>query len=96
MPDFGWTAPGYFDDPVDETVLVHAITRYHAYVDLSMLQYLFNPIDLRNRFLDMMSASPASFFVPTLDIDLVWHTHQLTAGRYADDCKTYVGRYIDQ
>ncbi|KAI0720627.1 hypothetical protein C8Q72DRAFT_890601 [Fomitopsis betulina] len=76
MHDFGWTAPGYFDNPVDEIVLVHSITRYHA-------------------FMDMMSASPASFFVPTLDIDLVWHTHQLTAGRYAEDCKTYVGRYVD-
>lgn len=30
MHDFGWTAPGYFDDPVDEIVLVHSITRYHA------------------------------------------------------------------
>lgn len=30
-------------------------------------------------FLDLMSSSPASFFVPTLDIDLVWHTHQLMA-----------------
>lgn len=44
----------------------------------------------------MLSASPASFFVPTLDIDLMWHTHQLTAGRYAEDCMTYVGRYVDQ
>ena len=44
----------------------------------------------------MLSASPASFFVPTLDIDLVWHTHQLMVRRYADNCKKYVGRYIDQ
>ncbi|EMD39261.1 hypothetical protein CERSUDRAFT_112923 [Gelatoporia subvermispora B] len=28
-------------------------------------------------FLDIMYAAPTSFFVPTLDIDLVWHTHQL-------------------
>ncbi|KAH9930329.1 uncharacterized protein B0H18DRAFT_1117014 [Fomitopsis serialis] len=76
MHYFGWTAPGYFDKPIDEVVLVHAITRYHA-------------------FLDLMAPSPASFFVPTLDIDLVWHTHQLTAGKYADDCMEYVERYID-
>ena len=34
--------------------------------------------------------------VPTLDIDLVWHTHQLMASRYSVDCEMYVGRYVDQ
>ncbi|KAH9998391.1 hypothetical protein BJV77DRAFT_750719 [Russula vinacea] len=33
--------------------------------------------------------------VPTLDIDLVWHSHQLSGPRYQKDCKTNVGRYID-
>ena len=48
------------------------------------------------RFLDLMASSPASFFVPTLDIDLAWHTHQLMAKNYRTDCTTYVGRFIDQ
>ena len=30
MHGFGWTAAKYFDKPIDEVVLVHAITRYHA------------------------------------------------------------------
>ncbi|RXW12207.1 hypothetical protein EST38_g13647 [Candolleomyces aberdarensis] len=47
------------------------------------------------RFLDLMSSSPASFFVPTLDIDLVWHTHQLMNAKYEEDCQLYVGRFID-
>ncbi|KAK6993013.1 hypothetical protein R3P38DRAFT_3079281 [Favolaschia claudopus] len=46
-------------------------------------------------FLDLMSSSPASFFVPTLDIDLAWHTHQLMAENYAKDTMKYVGRFID-
>ncbi|PPQ83878.1 hypothetical protein CVT24_006423, partial [Panaeolus cyanescens] len=46
-------------------------------------------------FLDLLSSSPASFFVPTLDIDLVWHTHQLCPARYTHDTVHYVGRYID-
>ncbi|KAG6865062.1 hypothetical protein C0991_005381 [Blastosporella zonata] len=46
-------------------------------------------------FLDLMSASSASFYVPTLDIDLAWHTHQLLSDTYHNDCMTYVGRYID-
>lgn len=43
-----------------------------------------------------MDSSPGDFFVPTLDIDLAWHTHQLTAVTYKRDCMTYIGRYIDQ
>ena len=43
-----------------------------------------------------MKTSPTSFFVPTLDIDLVWHTHQMMGATYASDCKTYIARYIDQ
>jgi hypothetical protein len=43
-----------------------------------------------------MSSTPASFFVPTLDIDLVWHTHQLASDNYAKETKTFVGRFVDQ
>ncbi|KAF6750970.1 hypothetical protein DFP72DRAFT_1172599 [Ephemerocybe angulata] len=46
-------------------------------------------------FMDLMSSSPASFFVPTLDVDLAWHTHQLRCKQYEVDCHAYVGRYID-
>jgi Glycine-rich domain-containing protein-like len=48
------------------------------------------------RFLDLMSSSPASFFVPTLDIDLVWHTHQLFASWYRAHCDIYIAKFIDQ
>lgn len=43
-----------------------------------------------------MSSSPASFFVPTLDIDLVWHTHQLYPEKYELDCKNHLAKFIDQ
>ncbi|KAF9222788.1 hypothetical protein BS17DRAFT_755176 [Gyrodon lividus] len=46
-------------------------------------------------FLGLMADSPGSFFVPTLDIDLAWHTHQLMAKQYHSDCKSLVGRYVD-
>ncbi|KAI0766049.1 hypothetical protein BC629DRAFT_1539811 [Irpex lacteus] len=32
-------------------------------------------------FLDLLSTSSSTLFVPTLDIDLVWHTHQLLGQR---------------
>lgn len=49
-----------------------------------------------SRFLDLMSSSESMLVVPTLDIDLVWHSHQLSGPRYHKDCKTNVGRYVDQ
>ncbi|KAG6845592.1 hypothetical protein H0H87_007271 [Tephrocybe sp. NHM501043] len=33
-------------------------------------------------FLDLMATSPTSFLVPTLDIDLVRHTHQMPGSKY--------------
>ncbi|KAJ7097655.1 hypothetical protein C8R44DRAFT_534953, partial [Mycena epipterygia] len=39
--------------------------------------------------------SPESFFVPMLDIDLAWHTHQLMASNYHTDTIKCVGRFID-
>ncbi|KAJ7815615.1 hypothetical protein B0H14DRAFT_2375202 [Mycena olivaceomarginata] len=47
-------------------------------------------------FLDLMSSAPGSFFVPTLPIDLAWHTHQLMASRVRDITTVkFVGRFID-
>ena len=93
MYDLGWTRPGYFDGQEDELALHHALARYHAYVLVVLAVFLC----LRdNSFLDLTSSSPASFFVPTLDIDLVWHTHQLMPEKYSSDCEEYLKRFIDQ
>ncbi|KAH6891591.1 hypothetical protein BKA70DRAFT_1326677 [Coprinopsis sp. MPI-PUGE-AT-0042] len=46
-------------------------------------------------FLDLLYTSWGTFFVPTLDIDLVWHTHQLFAAQYKQDCEKYVRRFIN-
>ncbi|KAI3598446.1 hypothetical protein WG66_000714 [Moniliophthora roreri] len=46
-------------------------------------------------FLDLLYGSPDSFFVPTLDIDLVWHTHQLMASKYRRDCMQFLNRFLD-
>lgn len=35
-----------------------------------------------HHFLDLMAAMPGKFAVPTLDIDLAWHTHQLLCDSY--------------
>lgn len=49
-----------------------------------------------SRFLDLISSSQHMLVVPTLDVDLVWHSHQLSPARYHKDCRTNVGRYVDQ
>jgi Glycine-rich domain-containing protein-like len=36
------------------------------------------------------------FCVPTLDIDVIWHSHHLTADKYSDDCVQFVKRFINQ
>lgn len=46
-------------------------------------------------FLDLMSAVPSTFFVPTLDIDLAWHTHQLKEFTYRSDTQQLIGRTPD-
>ncbi|KAI9003283.1 hypothetical protein BC832DRAFT_100611 [Gaertneriomyces semiglobifer] len=35
-----------------------------------------------HKFLLLMAAQPSKFLVPTLDIDLAWHTHQLHSDKY--------------
>ncbi|KAJ6445096.1 secretory lipase [Purpureocillium lavendulum] len=47
------------------------------------------------KFLDIMRRYPKIMVVPTLDIDLVWHTHQCAAVFYARGMKAIVGRFIN-
>jgi hypothetical protein len=45
-------------------------------------------------FMHLCFATPRMSMVPTLDIDLGWHTHLLMP-RYYEDCYQYVGRFVD-
>jgi hypothetical protein len=42
-----------------------------------------------HRFLDLMTEFPTTFFVPTLDIDLAWHSHQLQGKQYTVDMTSH-------
>ncbi|KAJ6606211.1 hypothetical protein DFH09DRAFT_1017165 [Mycena vulgaris] len=100
----------YVDDKIFSVELVGAILRQGSFVTkMYELQWtqpgffdnaedevaLQHAIARYHAFLDLMSSSPASFFVPTLDIDLAWHTHQLMASNYTQDTVKHVGRFID-
>jgi hypothetical protein len=92
-----WTEPDYFETREDEIALQHAIARYHAFVlEYVSFSLTFACFDKVHSFLDLMSTTPGSFLVPTLDIDLVWHTHQLMTFKYETDCREFVKRFVDQ
>ncbi|KAG8941360.1 hypothetical protein FRC03_004628 [Tulasnella sp. 419] len=46
-------------------------------------------------FLDLMSANPKHFLVPTLGIDLAWHTHQLFHTHYRNTTMDLLGLLVD-
>ena len=45
MYDLGWTGPGFFDYAGDELALQHAISRYHAFVSLTIYYLMTSFID---------------------------------------------------
>ncbi|KAI0051192.1 hypothetical protein FA95DRAFT_1628258 [Auriscalpium vulgare] len=100
----------YHDQRLFSVELVGAVLRQGSFIkkmrDLhwTEVDYFANPDDelalhhanaRYHAFLDLMASSPGSFLVPTLDIDLVWHTHQLTGPRYQTDCRKTVERYVN-
>ncbi|KAF7304485.1 hypothetical protein HMN09_00850800 [Mycena chlorophos] len=56
---------------------------------------LWHVVARYHAFLDLMAASPGEFLVPTLDIDLGWHTHQLRSHEYGPDTMKYVNVFVD-
>lgn len=47
------------------------------------------------RFMSLLSANPTSFLVPTLEVDLAWHTHQLSPISYLTQSLNSTSRFID-
>ena len=47
------------------------------------------------RFIDIMVANPTHMAVPTLDVDLAWHTHQLSPQSYYGSTTTKASKFID-
>lgn len=47
------------------------------------------------RFLKLFKLYPKAMLVPTLDIDLVWHTHQCSPAQYGLATRHMAGRFID-
>ncbi|RYP61571.1 hypothetical protein DL771_010092 [Monosporascus sp. 5C6A] len=52
-------------------------------------------VDRYEKFLRLFHLYPGKMLVPTLDIDIVWHTHQCSARRYAESVKRRTGVFIN-
>ncbi|KAK2768343.1 hypothetical protein FQN54_000197 [Arachnomyces sp. PD_36] len=85
--------------------ITDAIHRQSTFVD-KMHRYLWicspaasgtleRAVDRYSKFIKLFKVYPNKILVPTLDIDLVWHTHQCSASRYEADMESYTGRFID-
>ncbi|KAK4225451.1 hypothetical protein QBC38DRAFT_511085 [Podospora fimiseda] len=94
IPDFSSPSP-----------LVSNVQRQSLFVDKMHRQLwirspsahgtLSRAIDRYERFIKLFSLYPKTMLVPTLDIDLVWHTHQLSAEQYETYMRERTGRYIN-
>jgi hypothetical protein len=47
------------------------------------------------KFMNLIRTNSVQAPVPALDVDLFWHTHQLSSSNYMPWCKHHVGRYIN-
>ena len=85
--------------------LVDNVIRQGSFVD-KMHSYLWlrspavegtlsRAIDRYDKFTQLFRRFPGQMMVPTLDMDLAWHTHQLSHARYREDMRTVAGRFID-
>ncbi|KAI0096242.1 hypothetical protein GGR51DRAFT_543907 [Nemania sp. FL0031] len=91
----------------DDTVksLVEAVERQSAFADKMEKQLwirspaaagtLSRGIIRYERFLKLFKLYPKKMLVPTLDIDLVWHTHQCSPTQYSLVTTEIAGRFID-
>ncbi|KAH7101474.1 hypothetical protein BKA62DRAFT_177314 [Auriculariales sp. MPI-PUGE-AT-0066] len=56
---------------------------------------LISGIARYHAFLDLLTAEPGIAGVPTMDIDLAWHTHQLMGETYRTDTEHLIGHAVD-
>ncbi|EPT03017.1 hypothetical protein FOMPIDRAFT_1117270, partial [Fomitopsis schrenkii] len=107
---FTRTMNAYTDDRPFSVDLAAAVLRQGAFIDTlddlgwtapgffddpDNQELLTHALARYHAFLDLLSNVTNASYVPTLDIDIVWHTHQLKGGEYLNECKELVGWYVD-
>ena len=82
-----------------------AVTRQSAFVDkMNSRLWIRSPAldyTLRKargryeKYLQLYKFHPGTMFVPTLDIDIVWHTHQCSPASYFTSTQELAGRFLN-
>ncbi|KAG5662841.1 hypothetical protein KAF25_005259 [Fusarium avenaceum] len=68
----------------------------HLWIRSPALQgTLKRAVERYDRYLQLFRLYPGKMLVPTLDIDLVWHTSQLSPAAYKASVETRCGRFIN-
>ncbi|KAI9768917.1 MAG: hypothetical protein M1840_004513 [Geoglossum simile] len=90
---------------ITTTQLADAVQRQFSFVEkMERALWIRSPalegtlqraVDRYSKFLKLFKWYPNTMLVPTLDIDLVWHTHQCSPSRYRTATIKHAGRFID-
>ncbi|KND89965.1 Glycine-rich domain-containing protein 2 [Tolypocladium ophioglossoides CBS 100239] len=105
MPAYAYAALFRSVDGPLATALRDAVARQADFVDkMNAHMWIRSPalegtlrraVDRYARFLELLRLRPDTTIVPTLDIDLVWHTHQCGAAAYARAMRALVGHFVN-
>ncbi|KAK9352014.1 hypothetical protein V1523DRAFT_352298 [Lipomyces doorenjongii] len=96
----------YQDNPTAFAIdLQAAVMRQCHFIDImDALAYFSSPfrkltvnrsIERLLKFLYLLHANPGKCLAPPLDVDLAWHTFQLSSAKYMATCFVLTGTYID-
>ena len=107
----GVSFPGLLESPrtMNRQILMNelgaAVERQGIFVEkMSNLLWLRSPalestlnkaLMRYERFMQLFKMYPGTMMVPTLDIDLIWHTHQCSPKSYQAFCEKEAGRSIN-
>jgi hypothetical protein len=99
--DNRWSYPS--SNPLFSMDLPQAVLRQRGFADKITTRYPHDPVSpallwqARTRYAKFMGLMRGRMtpLVPTLDIDLIWHTHQLSPVEYSRWCMHHIGRDIN-
>ncbi|PYI06093.1 hypothetical protein BO78DRAFT_470120 [Aspergillus sclerotiicarbonarius CBS 121057] len=91
--------------PTENEALMHNVLRQTIFIDHMHTHMWIQSPDVEeiisdaresyNNFVELLRLHPGVILVPTLAIDLVWHTHLCSAARYTAFMMERVGRFIN-
>ncbi|KAH7146301.1 hypothetical protein EDB81DRAFT_689454 [Dactylonectria macrodidyma] len=83
------------DNVTRQLVFVDKMNRHLWIRSPALAGTLTRAVERYENYLELFQLYPGKMLVPTLDIDLVWHTHQLSADNYKTVTESRCGRFIN-